>query len=139
MEKEQKLDSPSKEAGFTLLELIVAIAILTIGLLAVGSMQISGIGGNSLAYRTTEAVTLAQDRLERLIFIPFADPLLDVGTNKADPGATPAGYAITYDVDDAAFVGAGVASAKLVTVRVVRTEKGVSRTTTLRCVRPGLL
>ena len=32
----------SKEAGFTLIELIVAIAILTIGLLAVGSMQIAG-------------------------------------------------------------------------------------------------
>ena len=137
MEKEQKLDSPSKEAGFTLLELIVAIAILTIGLLAVGSMQISGIGGNSLAYRTTEAVTLAQDRLERLIFIPFADPLLDVGTNKADPWApAPTGYAITYDV---ANVGAGVTDAKLVTVKVVLSEKGVTRTTRLRSVRPGLL
>jgi prepilin-type N-terminal cleavage/methylation domain-containing protein len=136
MGNKEKLDSKSKEAGFTLLELIVAIAILTIGLLAVGSMQISGIGGNRSAYLTTEAVTLAQDRLEQLLFVPFADPLLNVGVNNPDPGGTPAGYAITYDV---ANVGAGVANAKLVTVRVVRTEKGVSRTTTLRSVRPGVL
>ena len=138
MEKKQKLNSPNKEAGFTLIELIVAIAILTIGLLAVGSMQISGIGGNHLAYRTTEAVILAQDRLEQLLFIPFADPLLDVGTNKADPSPSPAptGYAITYDVAD---VGAGVTDAKLVTVKVDLTEKGVTRTTRLRCVKPGLL
>jgi prepilin-type N-terminal cleavage/methylation domain-containing protein len=131
----EKSDSKSKEAGFTLLELIVAIAILTIGLLAVGSMQISGIGGNRSAYLTTEAVTLAQDRLERLIFVPFADPLLALGPH-SDPWATPAGYAVTYDV---ANVGAGVANAKVVTVTVRQTEKGVTRTTRLRNVRPGVL
>jgi prepilin-type N-terminal cleavage/methylation domain-containing protein len=136
MRRNQNMDRASKESGFTLLEMIVAIAILTIGLLAVGSMQISGIGGNQSAYRTSEAVTLAQDRLEQLIFVPFADPLLDVGANKPAPGATPQGYAITYDV---ANIGGGVANAKLVTVRVVLTEKGVSRTTTLRCVRPAVL
>jgi prepilin-type N-terminal cleavage/methylation domain-containing protein len=137
MEQKEKLGSKSKEAGFTLIELIVAIAILTVGLLAVGSMQISGIGGNLSAYRTSEAVTLAQDRLERLIFVPFADPLLDVGNNKVDPWApAPAGYAITYDVTN---VGAGVTNAKLVTVQVRLTEKGVTRTTRLRSVRPGVL
>ena len=136
MEKKRKLDSGSKEAGFTLIELIVAIAILTIGLLAVGSMQIAGIGGNRLAYRTTEAVTLAQDRMERLLFRPFADPLLDVGNDKADPWApAPTGCSITYNVENVA----GMTQAKLITVRVNMTEKGATRTTRLRCVRPGVL
>ena len=137
MGKKQKLDYASKEAGFTLIELIVAIAILTIGLLAVGSMQIAGIGGNRSAYRTTEAVTVAQDRMERLLFRPFADPLLTVGPNKADPSPpAPTGCAVTYDVEN---VGAGITNAKLITVKVVMTEKGATRTTRLRCVRPGVL
>jgi prepilin-type N-terminal cleavage/methylation domain-containing protein len=137
MEKKEKLDCLSKEAGFTLIELMVAIAILTIGLLAVASMQIASIGGNRSAYRTTEGVTLAQDRMERLLFRPFADPLLDVGNNKADPWApAPTGCAVTYDV---ANVGAGITNAKLITVRVATTEKGATRTTSLRCVRPGVL
>jgi len=137
MGNKQKLDYLSKEAGFTLIELIVAIAILTIGLLAVGSMQIAGIGGNRSAYRTTEAVTLAQDRMERLLFRPFADPLLTVGSNNADPWPpAPTGCTVTYDV---ANVGAGITDAKLITVTVRMTEKGATRTTRLRCVRPGVL
>lgn len=137
MGNRQKLGCAGKEEGFTLIELLVAIAILTVGLLAVGSMQIAGIGGNRNAYRTTEAVTVAQDRMERLLFRPFADPWLDVGTHGDIPGATaPAGCAVTYDV---ANVGAGITQAKQITVRVAATEKGRTRTTTLRCVRPGVL
>jgi type IV pilus assembly protein PilV len=136
MEKKQNLDYPSTEAGFTLIELLVAIAILTVGLLAVGSMQIASIGGNRSAYRTTEGVTLAQDRMERLLFRPYADPMLTVG-NHADPWApAPTGCAVTYDV---ANVGAGIANAKLITVTVLTTEKGATRTTRLRCVRPSVL
>jgi len=137
MGKRQTFEYARKEAGFTLIELLVAIAILTIGLLAVGSMQIAGIGGNRTAYRTTEAVTVAQDRMERLLFRPYADPLLDVGPHPVDPWApAPAGCAVTYDV---ANVGAGIAQAKQITVRVAATEKGRTRTTTLRCVRLGVL
>ena len=138
MGKKQKLDYSSKEAGFTLIELLVAIAILSIGLLAVGSMQIAGIGGNRSAYRTTEGVTLAQDRMERLLFRPFADPLLNIVTGKADPWApAPTGCEIKYDV--APLDPGGIANAKLITVKVEVTEKGAKRTTTLRCVRPGVL
>ncbi len=45
------------DRGFTLLEVIVAIAILTFGLLAVASMQIGAIQGNSFAGRVTEGTT----------------------------------------------------------------------------------
>jgi prepilin-type N-terminal cleavage/methylation domain-containing protein len=137
MGKKQKLDYASKEAGFTLIELIVAIAILTIGLLAVGSMQIAGIGGNRSAYRTTEAVTVAQDRMERLLFRPFADPLLSDGDHLTDPyPPAPTGCSVDYKVEP---VATGITEAKVITVKVVMTEKGATRTTRLRCVRPGVL
>ena len=59
------------EAGFTLLEVMIAITILTVGLLAVAGMQTAAIRGNDNAYRVTESTTWAQDRLELLVSLPF--------------------------------------------------------------------
>ena len=59
------------EKGFTLLEVIVAISILTIGLLAVASMQVSAIRGNASAYGITEATFWASDQVEKLIVLPY--------------------------------------------------------------------
>jgi len=60
--------------GLTLLEVLAAIAILSFGLLAVATMQGSSIKGNSQAIGTTEAITLAQDKLEQLMRLPYNDP-----------------------------------------------------------------
>ena len=59
------------EKGFTLLEVIVAISILTIGLLAVASMQVSAIRGNASAYGITEATSWASDQVEKLMVLPY--------------------------------------------------------------------
>jgi prepilin-type N-terminal cleavage/methylation domain-containing protein len=59
------------EKGFTLLEVIVAISILTIGLLGVASMQVSAIKGNTLAFGITEATSWASDQIEKLIVLPY--------------------------------------------------------------------
>ena len=63
--------------GFTLIEVMIAITILAIGILGVAIMQISAVRGNALANGTTEAVTIAQDRMERFITAAFDDPDLD--------------------------------------------------------------
>jgi type IV pilus assembly protein PilV len=59
------------EKGFTLLEVIVSISILTIGLLAVASMQVSAIKGNTLAFGVTGATSWASDQIEKLIVLPY--------------------------------------------------------------------
>ena len=64
------------EQGFTLLEVIIAMCILTIGILAVASMQLSAIRGNSSAIGLTEAVDIGQEKLEELIQLPLTDPQL---------------------------------------------------------------
>lgn len=53
--------------GFTLIELMVALTILTIGLLAMAKMQMSSIQGNAFGGRMTTAVALGQDQMEELI------------------------------------------------------------------------
>ena len=68
----------NKEDGFTLIEVLVAISILAFGLLAVASMQLAAIQANSSAIETTEALNVAQDKMEELIALPFNDAdLLD--------------------------------------------------------------
>ena len=67
------------EQGFTLIEILIAITVFAIGILAVGKMQITAIQGNSRANHLTEAVTLAQSKIEELISLNYNDPLLDDG------------------------------------------------------------
>ena len=65
----------NNEKGFSLIEILIAITIFAIGMLAVGKMQITAIKGNYFANDLTEATTLAQDRMEKLIGLPYSDPL----------------------------------------------------------------
>lgn len=67
----------SNEKGFTLIEILIAITVFAIGILAVGEMQIMAIKGNYFANDLTKATTLAQDKIEELISLFYADSLLD--------------------------------------------------------------
>lgn len=73
MEHDQQTDllGNERQKGFTLLEVIVAISILTVGLLAVATMQGSAIMANASATDVTEATTLAADRLEKLAALAY--------------------------------------------------------------------
>ena len=128
MRTDDLMEKQRREAGFTLLEVIIAISILSVGLLAVASMQTAAIRGNDNAYRITEGATLAQDRLEYLLARPYDDPLLSIGTGKADPSPTipTPGYTITYDVV------ARPNDTKLITVSASRQDRGVTKTRKLR-------
>lgn len=124
MRTDDLMEKQSREAGFTLLEVIIAISILSVGLLAVASMQTAAIRGNNNAYRITEGATWAQDRLEYLMAQSYDDSLLSIGTGKADPSPTipTPGYTITYDV-----VAGPVTETKLITVSASRQDRGVTR------------
>ena len=97
MRKDQNKETENRQGGFTLLEVMVAIAILSIGILGVATMQTSAMRANFRGYRLTEATTLAQDRLEFLITQPFAD--LVEGVDQADPDPDNPRPEITYDVE----------------------------------------
>jgi prepilin-type N-terminal cleavage/methylation domain-containing protein len=135
MRRAEKRGANMREGGFTLLELLVAIGVLTVGLLAVATMQSTAIQGNLLGYRYTEAANLAQDRMEYLLTLPYDNSLWDNG-NHTDPLTTPANYDIKYVVDDYDVTGGAVSNAKKITVTVSVQDKGITRTTVLNYVRP---
>jgi type IV pilus assembly protein PilV len=101
------------ETGFTLLEVIIAISLLAVGMLAVASMQVSAITGNAHANRITEATTLAQDKLEELMALPYTDADLSQGQHDDTDPPTP--YNRTWSVTDDP---AGVTNTKRITVTV---------------------
>ncbi len=75
---EGRMEGRRLQKGFTLVEIMVAVVILSIGLLAVASMQVSAVNTTSSANSTTEATNLAQIKLEELMACQytrlFTDP-----------------------------------------------------------------
>jgi len=70
--------------GFTLIEVMIALVVLAVGLLALGAMQIVSIRANAFSSEMTYATMLAQSRLEELKNVPFTD-------TKLQPTAAPFG------------------------------------------------
>ncbi len=89
--------------GFTLIELMVALFILSIGLLAMAKMQMSSIQGNAFGGRMTTAVALAQDQMEDLInrsLDPW--PVATESEPVSDPtlmGVTYSGHEVTWTIE----------------------------------------
>lgn len=67
----EKKGRPMGSDGFTLIEILIAMAIFSIGILGVATMQISSVNGNSNARKHLEASAFAQGQLESALLIPF--------------------------------------------------------------------
>lgn len=52
--------------GFSLIEMLIAVTILAVGLLAVAGLQVTAIKGNSHGSTISQATTYAQDRIEEI-------------------------------------------------------------------------
>ena len=81
-------------AGFTLIEILIATVILTIGSLGVASLTVSIMSGNSLSNRTTTATILAQNQMENIKNFGFA------GTSAAGTTLTENYNSISMTVGD---------------------------------------
>jgi len=68
---ETTMKNRSSEAGFTLVEALVAIVILVFGLIAVTNLMLVAASSNSVANQATAAATVAAQRLELLKAQPF--------------------------------------------------------------------
>lgn len=64
--------------GFTLLELMITMAVVSFGLLAMLTMQIQAMKNGSKGRHRTGAAMIAQDEIERIQSMPFTDTALDV-------------------------------------------------------------
>jgi len=75
------------QAGFTLVEALIAIVILMFGLIAIANLFVVAASSNQIALNTTVAAAEANETMERLMAIPFAQLPTNAGGahNAADP------------------------------------------------------
>ena len=64
MRRQKPYRHMKNEKGFTLLEVLIAILILSVGLLGMASLTVAIIHGNKFSNDMTTATTLAQDKME---------------------------------------------------------------------------
>jgi len=122
-----------KEKGFTILEVIVAMSILTFGFLAVASMQATSIRGNSFAGGVTEGTTWAGYQVERLMALPYDHNDLDQAQNPHQ--VTEGRYAIVWNVTD----DTPITNTKTINVTVTWMDHGVQKNVSMQRVIPRII
>jgi prepilin-type N-terminal cleavage/methylation domain-containing protein len=70
----------SNHGGFTLLELLIALALLTIGIFPVITMQVTAIKANSVANRISAANALSQEVMDDIMSWDISDPNVNATT-----------------------------------------------------------
>jgi prepilin-type N-terminal cleavage/methylation domain-containing protein len=76
---------PARSRGFTLIEALVALLVLSGGLIALSQLQIRALEASSATKAQTTAVNLAEYKLEELRGLDFAQ--LQSGSDQPDAGA----------------------------------------------------
>ncbi|MBA3002783.1 MAG: prepilin-type N-terminal cleavage/methylation domain-containing protein [Desulfurivibrio sp.] len=90
----------SNEDGFTLIEVMIAITLMAIGLLAVAATPIMVMSGNSRAQRVTEASFGAMNRLEQLMVLDNSAAELTTGNHTATTTVGGVAYTVNWAVTD---------------------------------------
>ena len=62
----QHSSNKAASTGFSLIEILVTLVVLGVGLIALARFQVTMMQGGTLARERTEAVTLAQEKMEQL-------------------------------------------------------------------------
>ena len=70
--------NPTRREGFTLIELMITLAVVAIGISAMLLMQMQALKDGNQGKHRTGAAMIAQDQLERIQNTPFSDTALDV-------------------------------------------------------------
>ncbi len=119
------------ETGFTLLEIIVAIVLITVALIGLASVTTTVINGNQFNKTLSLATTLAKDKMEELKSMPFASLPSAAATDYATgEGVTQAGS--SGSLFTRTWTVTGSANLKTITVTVTWTP---SRTVQLQTLR----
>jgi type II secretory pathway pseudopilin PulG len=146
----QKKHAAAGNAGFSLLEVMAAMAILFLGIMAVMALQTSSVRGNTRARGVTDIAVLASDRLEKLIALPYDDPGLQQGNfpqpqdadgldNNYDGEYDEAGEAGTLSIQWRIVDDWPIRNVKTITVTVTNDHPDVGRVFTLQDTKPQIL
>jgi len=125
----------SDKNGFTLIEILIALTIFSVGMLAVAAMQIMAIRGNRIGNEYSQAVVLAQTKIEELRSAAFSnltaggtsDPNNPVNETGGSGGIFSRSWVIANNTN----------FSRMITVTVSWTQGGVARNVILNTVTRG--
>lgn len=121
--------------GFTLIEVLVAMVILTIGILSLYTLQMASIKGNSASNVLTTASTWATDHMEYLLALDHdhADLIIDDDIDTPRSPITHDKYDISWTVSDIALLP----GSKSISVTVSYRNLGTTHNYTISCIKGG--
>ena len=139
MEKSQKnLIKSTNQKGYMLIEALMAIAIFSIGFLAVATMVLSATRNNTRGNILTQANMLARQSMEELKNTPDITMLPSEPTTSTESGIDANGdsggiYTRTTTIEDTL----GFNTSRAVEVTVSWTRRGQNRSVVLRTITKG--
>jgi prepilin-type N-terminal cleavage/methylation domain-containing protein len=94
------LTSATRPKGFTLLEVMITLVILSVALLALAGLMVTTARNNASGGHVTEAVTFGQDKLEEFRATRWESLLPTTAGPRADQtqGCTGINYTRTWDI-----------------------------------------
>ena len=115
--------------GFTLVEVLIALAVFAIGILAIYAMQITATNGSAGARKRTEALSWAANQMEILRTTPYDS----LGNGNVARSV----YNLNWTVNDVDLDNDGVNDSKVISVNVSWQDRKRQQTTNLSHVRTG--
>ena len=126
--REFSKNSRARNRGFTLVEVLVAVIILAIGILAVSQLTVMGVRSSTVMNRQMYARDVLNRRHEVLMGLPINDPLLTYQTSGSlDDTIAPDHqfadtthgglYRVMWNIADSTI--SGVADTRFKTVRII--------------------
>jgi type IV pilus assembly protein PilV len=128
-----QIAKPIDNRGFTFIEVLIVLAIFSIGVLAVAVMQVTSISTNASARMSGEATALATNQVEALMALSYDDGDLDPAANPH--GFNQGAYSINWNVTDSDVDGDGTNDSKTVIVTVSSPNRN-ARGITIQYIKP---
>lgn len=129
----QLINRCRNENGVTMIEMLMAICILAVGILAVVALQTASAKGNSTSLMSTDGLIAAMDQIEKLMDRDYDHADLDSGGNPHS--VTNAQYTITWNVTDNGVIN----NTKTIAMTVTWTSWGLNRQISVQYVIPKIV
>ncbi len=84
--RRQAPNPASPPHGFTLIEVMIALTIMSVGVLSIGMAQLSALKLSTMSSRLSQGMYLAEEQMEIFRSTPWGPTFTTAATNVPDPG-----------------------------------------------------